>query len=203
MSLLCFRLFFPHCPVFVSHYFWRRWLCSRVGWDHLLATEQTASAGLCSMSRVHLWLQPQRYSTFRDTNMKRWDRSFILICGLNVVSAVILFKEDKTKQISNFNRWAQSLKVLSVFFRLLYCITVCLIYAVLPVTTSHTPVTGRAYRQCDVSGNWELVPSNNRTWANYTECTRYLTSNHRSLEDVCTWSFVWMCIWTVWDLVVG
>ncbi|KAM4525416.1 parathyroid hormone 3 receptor isoform 3-T3 [Odontesthes bonariensis] len=42
---------------------------------------------------------------------------------------------------------------------------------------------GQAYRQCDVSGNWELVPSNNRTWANYTECTRYLTSNHRSLED--------------------
>ncbi|KAM9716790.1 parathyroid hormone 3 receptor isoform 1-T1 [Menidia menidia] len=42
---------------------------------------------------------------------------------------------------------------------------------------------GRAYRQCDVSGNWELVPSNNRTWANYTECTRYLTSNHRSIED--------------------
>uniref|UniRef100_A0A096MF39 Parathyroid hormone/parathyroid hormone-related peptide receptor n=1 Tax=Poecilia formosa TaxID=48698 RepID=A0A096MF39_POEFO len=43
---------------------------------------------------------------------------------------------------------------------------------------------GRAYRQCDVSGNWELVPSNNRTWANYTECTRYLTSNHRNLEEV-------------------
>uniref|UniRef100_A0A3Q1FP85 Parathyroid hormone/parathyroid hormone-related peptide receptor n=1 Tax=Acanthochromis polyacanthus TaxID=80966 RepID=A0A3Q1FP85_9TELE len=33
---------------------------------------------------------------------------------------------------------------------------------------------GRAYRQCDASGNWELVPSINRTWANYTECTRYL-----------------------------
>ncbi|XP_017289451.1 parathyroid hormone 3 receptor isoform X2 [Kryptolebias marmoratus] len=43
---------------------------------------------------------------------------------------------------------------------------------------------GRAYRQCDVSGNWELVPSNNRTWANYTECTRYLMSNHRGLEEV-------------------
>ncbi|KAM6897000.1 parathyroid hormone 3 receptor [Xenentodon cancila] len=42
---------------------------------------------------------------------------------------------------------------------------------------------GRAYRQCDVSGTWELVPSNNRTWANYTECIRYLTSNHRSLEE--------------------
>ncbi|XP_069547722.1 parathyroid hormone 3 receptor isoform X2 [Brachyistius frenatus] len=43
---------------------------------------------------------------------------------------------------------------------------------------------GRAYRQCDVSGNWELVPSINRTWANYTECTRYLTSSHRSHEEV-------------------
>ncbi|XP_029954758.1 parathyroid hormone 3 receptor [Salarias fasciatus] len=42
---------------------------------------------------------------------------------------------------------------------------------------------GRAYRQCDLSGNWELVSSINRTWANYTECTRYLTSNHRSHEE--------------------
>uniref|UniRef100_A0A3Q1FLR8 Parathyroid hormone/parathyroid hormone-related peptide receptor n=1 Tax=Acanthochromis polyacanthus TaxID=80966 RepID=A0A3Q1FLR8_9TELE len=42
---------------------------------------------------------------------------------------------------------------------------------------------GRAYRQCDASGNWELVPSINRTWANYTECTRYLSSNHRSHEE--------------------
>ncbi|XP_070707926.1 parathyroid hormone 3 receptor [Pempheris klunzingeri] len=43
---------------------------------------------------------------------------------------------------------------------------------------------GRAYRQCDASGNWEQVPSINRTWANYTECTTYLTSNHRSQEVV-------------------
>ncbi|XP_013869384.1 parathyroid hormone 3 receptor isoform X2 [Austrofundulus limnaeus] len=43
---------------------------------------------------------------------------------------------------------------------------------------------GRAHRQCDISGNWELVPSNNRTWANYTECTRYLMSDHRRLEEV-------------------
>ncbi|XP_026171337.1 parathyroid hormone 3 receptor isoform X3 [Mastacembelus armatus] len=42
---------------------------------------------------------------------------------------------------------------------------------------------GRAYRQCDASGNWEQVPSINRTWANYTECTTYLTSNHRSQEE--------------------
>ncbi|XP_074519417.1 parathyroid hormone 3 receptor isoform X2 [Halichoeres trimaculatus] len=43
---------------------------------------------------------------------------------------------------------------------------------------------GRAYRQCDPSGNWEQVPSINRTWANYTECTTYLTSNHRRQEEV-------------------
>ncbi|XP_019217721.1 parathyroid hormone 3 receptor isoform X2 [Oreochromis niloticus] len=43
---------------------------------------------------------------------------------------------------------------------------------------------GRAYRQCDVSGNWEQVASINRTWANYSECTRYLTFNHRSHEEV-------------------
>ncbi|KAM6897988.1 parathyroid hormone 3 receptor [Lycodopsis pacificus] len=42
---------------------------------------------------------------------------------------------------------------------------------------------GRAYRQCDASGSWEQVPSINRTWANYTECTTYLTSNHRSQEE--------------------
>ncbi|KAG9350051.1 hypothetical protein JZ751_026404, partial [Albula glossodonta] len=42
---------------------------------------------------------------------------------------------------------------------------------------------GRAYRQCDAWGNWEQVPSINRTWANYTECTTYLLSNHRSQEE--------------------
>ncbi|XP_029383778.1 parathyroid hormone 3 receptor [Echeneis naucrates] len=42
---------------------------------------------------------------------------------------------------------------------------------------------GRAYRHCDASGNWEQVSSINRTWANYTECTTYLTSNHRSQEE--------------------
>ncbi|XP_026207974.1 parathyroid hormone 3 receptor isoform X3 [Anabas testudineus] len=41
---------------------------------------------------------------------------------------------------------------------------------------------GRAYRQCDASGKWEQVPAINRTWANYTECTTYLTSNQRSQE---------------------
>ncbi|XP_053269986.1 parathyroid hormone 3 receptor [Pleuronectes platessa] len=42
---------------------------------------------------------------------------------------------------------------------------------------------GRAYRQCDASGNWEQVSSINRTWANYTECTTYLSSSHRRQEE--------------------
>ncbi|KAM6951011.1 parathyroid hormone 3 receptor [Aplochiton taeniatus] len=42
---------------------------------------------------------------------------------------------------------------------------------------------GQAYRQCDVSGSWEQVPTVNRTWANYTECTTYLSSSHRSQEE--------------------
>ncbi|XP_040032142.2 parathyroid hormone 3 receptor isoform X2 [Gasterosteus aculeatus] len=42
---------------------------------------------------------------------------------------------------------------------------------------------GQAYRQCDAAGSWEQVPSINRTWANYSECTAYLTSNHRSQEE--------------------
>ncbi|XP_028990664.1 parathyroid hormone 3 receptor isoform X2 [Betta splendens] len=43
---------------------------------------------------------------------------------------------------------------------------------------------GRAYRQCDASGRWEQVPAINRTWANYTECTTYLSSNQRIQEEV-------------------
>ncbi|XP_066521799.1 parathyroid hormone 3 receptor [Hoplias malabaricus] len=42
---------------------------------------------------------------------------------------------------------------------------------------------GHAYRNCDASGNWEQVPSVNRTWANYTECTTYLHSNNGSQEE--------------------
>ncbi|KAJ0060624.1 hypothetical protein NL108_016616, partial [Boleophthalmus pectinirostris] len=43
---------------------------------------------------------------------------------------------------------------------------------------------GRAYRKCDGSGYWEQVFSINRTWANYSECTTYLTSNQRSQDEV-------------------
>uniref|UniRef100_A0A6Q2Z858 Parathyroid hormone/parathyroid hormone-related peptide receptor n=1 Tax=Esox lucius TaxID=8010 RepID=A0A6Q2Z858_ESOLU len=42
---------------------------------------------------------------------------------------------------------------------------------------------GHAYRQCGTSGNWEQVPSINRTWANYSECTTYLLPSHRSQEE--------------------
>ncbi|KAF3704431.1 Parathyroid hormone/parathyroid hormone-related peptide receptor PTH/PTHrP type I receptor [Channa argus] len=51
------------------------------------------------------------------------------------------------------------------------------------IQTQMALVKGRAYRHCDASGNWEQVPSINRTWANYTECTTYLTSNYRSQEE--------------------
>ncbi|XP_030643393.1 parathyroid hormone 2 receptor [Chanos chanos] len=33
---------------------------------------------------------------------------------------------------------------------------------------------GHAYRKCDVNGSWVFVESLNRTWANYSECIRYL-----------------------------
>ncbi|KAM9774362.1 parathyroid hormone 3 receptor isoform X2 [Syngnathus typhle] len=43
---------------------------------------------------------------------------------------------------------------------------------------------GRAYRHCDESGNWEQVSVINRTWANYSECTTYLSANYRTQEEV-------------------
>ncbi|KAK4826646.1 hypothetical protein QYF61_010574 [Mycteria americana] len=38
---------------------------------------------------------------------------------------------------------------------------------------------GHAYRRCDLNGSWELVPGNNRTWANYSECAKFLTNETR------------------------
>ncbi|XP_027014896.2 parathyroid hormone 3 receptor [Tachysurus fulvidraco] len=42
---------------------------------------------------------------------------------------------------------------------------------------------GHAYRNCDALGNWEQVPTINRTWADYTECTTKLQSNHGKQEE--------------------
>ncbi|XP_053496570.1 parathyroid hormone 3 receptor [Ictalurus furcatus] len=42
---------------------------------------------------------------------------------------------------------------------------------------------GHAYRNCDALGNWEQVPTINRTWADYTECTMKLQSNHGRQEE--------------------
>ncbi|XP_043359175.1 parathyroid hormone/parathyroid hormone-related peptide receptor-like [Dermochelys coriacea] len=41
---------------------------------------------------------------------------------------------------------------------------------------------GHAYRHCDAYGNWELALNLNKTWANYTECTEFLTPERRSRE---------------------
>uniref|UniRef100_A0A7M4EN87 Parathyroid hormone/parathyroid hormone-related peptide receptor n=1 Tax=Crocodylus porosus TaxID=8502 RepID=A0A7M4EN87_CROPO len=43
-------------------------------------------------------------------------------------------------------------------------------------------LSGHAYRQCDAYGSWELALSINKTWANYTECTKFFTPEHRSRE---------------------
>ncbi|KAI4553663.1 hypothetical protein MJT46_015843 [Ovis ammon polii x Ovis aries] len=41
---------------------------------------------------------------------------------------------------------------------------------------------GHAYRRCDRNGSWELVPGHNRTWANYSECLKFLTNETRERE---------------------
>ncbi|XP_075070260.1 parathyroid hormone/parathyroid hormone-related peptide receptor [Mixophyes fleayi] len=41
---------------------------------------------------------------------------------------------------------------------------------------------GDAHRRCDMNGSWELVPGNNRTWANYTECAKFLSNETRERE---------------------
>uniref|UniRef100_U3ID75 Parathyroid hormone/parathyroid hormone-related peptide receptor n=1 Tax=Anas platyrhynchos platyrhynchos TaxID=8840 RepID=U3ID75_ANAPP len=44
---------------------------------------------------------------------------------------------------------------------------------------------GHAYRRCDLNGSWELVPGNNRTWANYSECAKFLTNETRERVGNC------------------
>ncbi|XP_076985635.1 parathyroid hormone/parathyroid hormone-related peptide receptor isoform X2 [Tamandua tetradactyla] len=41
---------------------------------------------------------------------------------------------------------------------------------------------GHAYRRCDSNGSWELAPGHNRTWANYSECVKFLTNETRERE---------------------
>uniref|UniRef100_A0A6I8NSY8 Parathyroid hormone/parathyroid hormone-related peptide receptor n=1 Tax=Ornithorhynchus anatinus TaxID=9258 RepID=A0A6I8NSY8_ORNAN len=41
---------------------------------------------------------------------------------------------------------------------------------------------GQAYRRCDLNGSWELVPGNNRAWANYSECLKFLTNETKDRE---------------------
>ncbi|XP_066440955.1 parathyroid hormone/parathyroid hormone-related peptide receptor [Eleutherodactylus coqui] len=41
---------------------------------------------------------------------------------------------------------------------------------------------GHAHRRCDMNGSWELVLGNNRTWANYTECAKFLSNETRETE---------------------
>ncbi|XP_023677355.1 parathyroid hormone 2 receptor-like [Paramormyrops kingsleyae] len=37
---------------------------------------------------------------------------------------------------------------------------------------------GHAYRKCDANGSWIFLESLNRTWANYSECLRFLQPDH-------------------------
>uniref|UniRef100_A0A672ZHS4 Parathyroid hormone/parathyroid hormone-related peptide receptor n=1 Tax=Sphaeramia orbicularis TaxID=375764 RepID=A0A672ZHS4_9TELE len=41
---------------------------------------------------------------------------------------------------------------------------------------------GLAYRRCDTNGTWEAAISNNRTWANYSECAKFLYHYNQSHE---------------------
>lgn len=56
-------------------------------------------------------------------------------------------------------------------------------------TASCFSPTGHAYRRCDLNGSWELVPGNNRTWANYSECAKFLTNETRERVGnyICAW----------------
>ncbi|KAG5842145.1 parathyroid hormone/parathyroid hormone-related peptide receptor [Anguilla anguilla] len=41
---------------------------------------------------------------------------------------------------------------------------------------------GHAYRRCDMNGTWELATSNNKTWANYSECAKFLPHYNQNHE---------------------
>ncbi|OWK51929.1 Parathyroid hormone/parathyroid hormone-related peptide receptor [Lonchura striata] len=54
--------------------------------------------------------------------------------------------------------------------------------AIFPLIRVSSLSAGHAYRRCDLNGSWELVPGNNRTWANYSECAKFLTNETRERE---------------------
>ncbi|XP_048096586.1 parathyroid hormone/parathyroid hormone-related peptide receptor isoform X2 [Alosa alosa] len=41
---------------------------------------------------------------------------------------------------------------------------------------------GYAYRRCDLNGTWELATTNNKTWANYSECAKFLSHYNQNQE---------------------
>ncbi|KAJ0012310.1 hypothetical protein NQD34_013285 [Periophthalmus magnuspinnatus] len=41
---------------------------------------------------------------------------------------------------------------------------------------------GQAYRRCDHNGSWELTTTNNKTWANYSECAKFLYNQSHNKE---------------------
>ncbi|KAI4896933.1 hypothetical protein NFI96_003077 [Prochilodus magdalenae] len=54
---------------------------------------------------------------------------------------------------------------------------------------------GHAYRRCDLNGSWELAASNNKTWANYSECAKFLSHYNQNQERTlnttgCVWGYL-------------
>uniref|UniRef100_A0A8C6U348 Parathyroid hormone/parathyroid hormone-related peptide receptor n=1 Tax=Neogobius melanostomus TaxID=47308 RepID=A0A8C6U348_9GOBI len=41
---------------------------------------------------------------------------------------------------------------------------------------------GHVYRRCDSNGTWELATTNNKTWANYSECAKFLYNQSHNKE---------------------
>ncbi|XP_066573358.1 parathyroid hormone/parathyroid hormone-related peptide receptor [Amia ocellicauda] len=41
---------------------------------------------------------------------------------------------------------------------------------------------GHVHRRCDTNGSWEISPSNNKTWANYSECAKFLANYNQDYE---------------------
>ncbi|RXN14336.1 parathyroid hormone parathyroid hormone-related peptide receptor [Labeo rohita] len=52
---------------------------------------------------------------------------------------------------------------------------------------------GHAYRRCDSNGTWELVSNNNKTWANYSECAKFLNHSDPTQERTYSLFCYWCC----------